>query len=398
MSGLSQNIKIKSFEDNIGSSKLDSDIIIEQLGKDKKFLPDNYYTYDIHRHLSTDFHNIKADNKTNIFACCFRIVESKDDKITVKPFLEYLLFKYPNDQKKTKNMCIFPFKKFQKKSSIKQIGNGIVNTIFKENYNALGYIINKDGIFLFYNVDFNKYSIKLVTKKENYIWTTIDEICNKRKYITFPIHYSVSNIFYQNPKLIYLKDKHKKCIEIPTIAYYGDTQEILPYIATMGIKSSALRYFGPYYYFSDFNQVIRDSSWSSNYKERIVFDQNITDKYGKYKQGGFVRFALFLEKHHVVVHQKKDPLYDLLHIVDTNTNITKKNTKKVKKLTGQWTKKFRSLIVSNVKSFVFKMPLLRGTQYILKDFNSYYSLSLHLVDKDTLKTNWDSEYNLYDIK
>ena len=43
------------------------------------------------------------------------------------------------------------------------------------------------------------------------------------------------------------------------------------------------------------------------------------------------------------------------------------------------------------------MPLLRGTQYILKDFNSYYSLSLHLVDKDTLKTNWDSEYNLYDI-
>ena len=36
MSGLSQNIKIKSFEDNIGSSKLDSDIIIEQLGKDKK--------------------------------------------------------------------------------------------------------------------------------------------------------------------------------------------------------------------------------------------------------------------------------------------------------------------------------------------------------------------------
>lgn len=394
------SLKIKDFNKNtkeIYALSGDSDVIIEQIGKDKKFLPNNYFTYDIHRHLKTDFHSIKPNKKTNIFVCPFRIIESKNDKITNKPFLEYLLFKYPDDSKKIKNVCIFPFQKYDGKTSIKDTGKKIIKTIYEEIYNPIGYIINNNGIFIFYKIDFNKYNIKLITKKENYIWTTIHEICNLKKYITFPIHYSVYSLFYQNPKLIYLKDKKKKCIETPTIAYYGDTQELLPYIATMGIKSSAIRIFGPYYYFTDFKGAIRSASWSSNYKERIVFDSNITDKHGKYKQGGIVRFAIFLENNHVAIHHKNDSLYELFNTVDTNMILSKKKAIKMKKIRGAWTKKYDCLIVSNLKSFIFKMSILRGTQYILKNFNSHYSLSLHLVDKKTLKTNWDPNYNLYNI-
>ena len=381
MSHLTQNsLKIKDFDKNteeISALSGNSDVIIEQIGKDKKFLPDNYFTYDIHRHLKTDFHSLKPNNKTNIFVCPFRIIESKNDKITNKPFLEYLLFKYPDGNKKMKNLCIFPFQKYNNKSSVKNIGKEIIKTIYGEVYNPLGYIMNNDGIFIFYKIDFNKYSIKLITQKEDYIWATIHEICNSKKYITFPIHYSVHNLFYQNPKIIYLKDKNKKCIEIPTIAYYGDTQELLPYIATMGIKSSAIRMYGPYYYFTDFISTIRYSSWTSNYKERDVFNTNITDKHGKYIQGGIVRFALFLEKNHTVIHQKNDPLYELLSIIDSNITLTKKKAKKMKKIRGAWTKKFDSIIMSNPKSFIYKMPLNKGSLYVLKKFNSYYSLSIH---------------------
>jgi len=70
----------------------------------------------------------------------------------------------------------------------------------------------------------------------------------------------------------------------------------------------------------------------------------------------------------------------------------------MKKLTGAWTKKFDSISMSNPKSFIYKMPINKGTQYILKKFNSYYSLSIHLVDNKTLKTNWDPDYKLYNIK
>ena len=62
--------------------------------KQKKYLPDNYYTYDIHRHLATDFHNLKPKKGTHINICCFMIVVSKPNKIIQKPFLQYLLYKY----------------------------------------------------------------------------------------------------------------------------------------------------------------------------------------------------------------------------------------------------------------------------------------------------------------
>ena len=42
--------KIKLQRINSGETKVFS-------VKQKKYLPDNYYTYDIHRHLKTDFHN-----------------------------------------------------------------------------------------------------------------------------------------------------------------------------------------------------------------------------------------------------------------------------------------------------------------------------------------------------
>ncbi len=119
----------------------------------KKYLPDNYFTYDIHRHLNTDFHNINIKKGTHINICCFKIVESRPNKIIQKPFLQYLLYKYPKNIQKSKNLCVFPFQKY-KSGEILNIGKKIVKTLFNKIYNALGYIEHKDGIFLFYNIDF----------------------------------------------------------------------------------------------------------------------------------------------------------------------------------------------------------------------------------------------------
>ena len=115
----------------------------------------------------------------------------------------------------------------------------MVKSLFGEIFNPTGYIQNNDGIFLFFNIPFTSLIVRNIVygNKEAYIWTIIDEICNHRKVITFPIHQSVSNIFLQNPKLIYLKDKNKLCIEVPSVAYIGDSHELLNYIATLGIKS-----------------------------------------------------------------------------------------------------------------------------------------------------------------
>ena len=69
-----------------------------------------------------------------------------------------------------------------------------------------------------------------------------------KKIITMPIHKSVTNLFLRNPKLIYLKDKDKLCIETPTVVYYGAGEDLLNYIATLMVKVKQLKSFGPYYY------------------------------------------------------------------------------------------------------------------------------------------------------
>ncbi len=368
--------------------------------KQKKYLPDNYFTYDIHRHLNTDFHNITVKKNTHINICCFKIFESRPNKIIQKPFLQYLLYKYPKKTKNIGNVCVFPFSKY-KSGEILQIGKKIIKTLFNKTYNSLGYIQNKDGIFLFYNIDFDGQivrNINLNDEQPHYIWTLIDEICNHKKFITFPIHKSVTNLFLHNPKLIYLKDKKKMCIEIPSVAYIGDSQELLNYIATLGIKSSAVRMFGPYYYFTDFKSSIRRAGWTSGYEKREIFNKQIADENGLYYQGGIVRFALFLENYRVVLDRKTDPMMKYVNAYDDTKLPSKALVDKIKKGKGKWTESYDTIIVSNFKNKKRSGYFIPGTEYISKKFNAFTSLSIHLVDKNTLKPNWDMHYDGYDIK
>ena len=96
------------------------------LKKEDKIVPDNYFTYDIHRHLKTDFHTIEPKKQENIYVCCFRIVLSKPHKIVKRPFLEYLLYKYPSND--LQNLCVFPFSNYTKGKVI-DIGKNLVKKI-----------------------------------------------------------------------------------------------------------------------------------------------------------------------------------------------------------------------------------------------------------------------------
>ena len=72
-----------------------------------------------------------------------------------------------------------------------------MNDLNYKNVDNLGYIQNRKGIFLFYEIPYKKY--KTTLKKNSQLWwTTIHEICNLRKILNFPIHHSVSKLFLNN--------------------------------------------------------------------------------------------------------------------------------------------------------------------------------------------------------
>ena len=366
---------------------------------------DNYFTYDIHRHLNTDFHQILPNKDEHVFACCFRIVKSTPEKIIKYPFLEYLLYKYPQQSKHVSNLCIFPFRKYHKKK-ILEMGKEMVKEIFGTLFTCIGYIRNKNGIYLFYNIDFDLYNVDSLKTDTDMWWTLIDEICNFKKILNFPIHDSVSKLFYTNPKLIYLKDKEKKCIEIPSVAYFGDSYEILQYISTFGIRSSIIRPYGPYYYFNNYTAAIRNGAWTSSFQKRRIFGKSIADSNGKYIRGGIVRFALFLGKNRHILYRKTgfqenpdakmdEKNYHSIKNLDKHTFI---DESKIGKTKGKWTKKYDSLIIGRIKFKNLSGYFNYNTYYVVKDFAQFTSLSNHIIDKNSLKANWDPAYDDYQIK
>ena len=63
-------------------------------------------------------------------------------------------------------------------------GSEILKTLFDKPYSHEGYIENKNGIFIFYNIEFKSVLILPEILNDNnphYVWCLIDEICNQKK-------------------------------------------------------------------------------------------------------------------------------------------------------------------------------------------------------------------------
>ena len=304
-----QNKNINNIEDylkNLAGKKLSK--------KTQKDI-EEYYSYDIDKCIKTDLHNIKLKNDTHINFCLFRIVESTKYKPIRFPYLQYLLYKYPKSKTKQSDLCVFPFVRYNENKDIKNIGKEFVKKIFNKQYNCLGYVMENNEIFLFYNIDFDTtkkgWQEEKFIKKRNdkFWWVILDEICNKKKVLNFDIHNSVNDIFLKNPCLLYLKNKNKENIEAPISAYVGEYLDIIPFLTIIGIKTSINSMWGPYYIFNNYTESFRKACWSHNYMQRKISDKVITDEDGKYKKGGIIRHALFLGKTKTIIESLNDEYY-----------------------------------------------------------------------------------------
>ena len=337
--------------------------------------------YPLENILSNDFKNISSPiNK--IAVCPYFITTCRNRYGITKPFLQYLLYKYPSDDKNIGNLLVFPFVNTKNKKNILKESDKLLKKIINVKLKTDGYIINNNVIYIFYNLStVDDYTnkpraeqqwLKLLKKNNNLWWVLIDEICNHKKTLNFPIHKSVTQLFYNNPILIYLLNKDKK-IEIPIVGYYGNYYKFLPIIATLGQKPNSwnLDNFGPYYYFTNYNGAFRHGGWTSNYKQRKVYDKEIADENGKIIKGGKERYSLFLK----------------------TTNILLNNVEE----SNKWAKQFDSLYLGRIPRLndsVWKI----NPMFTVKNYDQQIPLSMHIIDKNSLKATWDPLYDKYQIE
>lgn len=341
--------------------------------------------------LNKNFNKITPNKNSKIFICLYRICKSTKKKIIYKQFLQYLLYKFHD------NTLSFPFKNYTSGKPL-NIANNLVKKILQKNINCQGYLSMSNNYYFFYESKSN-INVKKISSSDNYWWTLIDEICNSNKIVNFPILASCYKIFYKNPSLIYLKNNNQK-MDIPVATFFGDTIEMIPYTASLGLRSSPYKTFGPYYYFTNYIKSIHWASFTSNYKERTIFNKKVTDKDGKYLQGGIIRFALFLDNYDCLLYNKNNLYYSLFDYLD-NDKLKKQNKKKHSQKThglGEWTEKYDSIVLGNIKYKKLSGYFNINTEYVVKNFEQQISLSTHEIDSNTVKHNWDPTYENYYIK
>ena len=140
LSNINLNLNVNNIEDylqNLAKQK-------KSTTKNSKTKKINYFKYNIDKVVNTDFHELKNKNISNVNVCCFRIIESTKYSEVLFPYLEFLLFKYPENKKKESNLCLFPFFQVKKKDSINESKD---KSIFNKQYNCLGYVIENDVFY-----------------------------------------------------------------------------------------------------------------------------------------------------------------------------------------------------------------------------------------------------------
>lgn len=333
----------------------------------------------------------KFKHNDKIFVCFYKISKNNDSL----PFLQYLLYKYPKSKNET---FVFPFKLFKSKGHPIQIANKLAYSISNKNtLDYKGFISNSFGHYFFYQYLDN--SINLQFKNRNYElwWALIDEICNKKKILNFPLHKSVYLLFYNNPDLIYITDQNNNNIEIPISAFFGGSSQIISYVASIGMRLNAEKAYGSYYYLGSYENQIKNAGWSSNNRIIHYFDKPVSDENGKLKNGGLIRYALFLGNYRTILYRESDPFYWYIKYLESES-FDQKISKKADLYKGKWAEKYDSLFISKIKYENIDGYYNINPMYIVKDFSQQIPISIHSLDNDTLKSNWDPFYNKYYIK
>jgi len=347
------------------------------------------FDYPIKDIVNDDFTQISTSYK-KITVCPYFITTCKNRYGVETPFIQYLLYKYPEKDKKIGNLLVFPFINVKTNVTVKTVANKLLKSIIKIKIVPDGFIQTDDTVFVFYDLSsVDEYStipraeqqwLKLIKESSTLWWVLMDEICNHRKSLNFPIHKSVTTLFYKYPILIYLKNK-TKIIDIPIVAYYGNYYKFLPVVSSLGQKPTTWPdlEFGPYFYFTSYIGSFRYAGWTTNYRQRKVYDKEVANENGKLVKGGIIRFALFMKSTRVLLDTKNSKISKYTH----NKN--------------EWSKNYNSLYFGRV-------PRINGSvwhmnpRYVVKTFGQKMPLSMHLVDMSSLKDTWDPLYNGYQIE
>lgn len=362
------------------------------------------YNYPIKNILVKDLSMIDNVNNYNQINLCVYIV-NLSGKI---PFLRYMLCK--NNFDNFLSLPILPifnlFEKYNLENYSKVFLSGILKFNDFENFNKNvtfdGYYEYNNELFLFFDLSLlnDDLYIDETYSSTDIRFALIDEIINHKHVCNIQVNNNTTDFFIKNNSINFLYDQNNESYEVPVVGYIGkSTPEKVNFVFTFGEsaknKSAIL---GPYFYFTDFYNAVRQANWSYSFNPEYMYERLITDnEYGRYIKGGIIRFALFTGNTKYIEnmpHDKNDSSFikqDRLN----DSNINQKyeiQTLRISDHDGSWGSTYDSVILGNIElddgSFIEGTPML-----VLKDYNQQIPLSYHYIDKKKLGDKFSNNLN-----
>ena len=412
----------------------------------------NYYYYDIESDLlKSDLENYMDTygyETGTINLCIYQINVSGKT-----PFIQYILQKYNSQHKKQPDTIKFPTFNYIRGMDIMTYCQSILDMTFicysenmkaenKGTYVYKGFTNNNNQFQLFFDCSLYNIDVHKLYRENDLYLTLMDEIVNHQSICNFKIDEEVVDFFMNHPNFVYLVDADEYYIETPIVAYAGCNYNQVEFSSIFGISTSKPEsLMGPYYYFTDYQNAIKAGGWRkmetkqseskfSDYIPREAMapaegiwvnkeiqnrtkessqksSQNSTqkmvdyDEHGRFIKGGLIRFAIFPGNTKVTTNclenstDKSQITQNMLEL-DSSTMeyINARNAIRFSDRDALWTQKYDSV-------YVGPMGLDNGDTYqeapmwVLKDYEQQIPLTIHSIDKRTLKETWSREDKYY---
>jgi hypothetical protein len=359
----------------------------------------NIYNYTALSQLVDNIDDLLSSNIT-IKITAYEIKNNKKN-----PYLSYLLYK-----DELSDSLFFPelptvYQNVNSENVIKLSKLMLFNLLsltnhseFDKNICFKGFYLNGREVHIVFDLTECKLQIYDVYRTNQMWFALLDEIVNHKNVCNFFIDSSVTNFFINNDEFIYLKNENGDNYELPVVGYIGMNginYNKVSFVYTFGNSSKDKNaILGPYYYFTDYKNSIREGGWSETGKPVKVDDVLITDnEYGRYKKGSIIRFGLFLGKMKMVENlpnDENDNSYtkkELLEDTDLDKNM-EVMTNRISDHDGKWAEKYDSVFLGKTEldngEYLKKTPI-----YVLKEYEQQIPLSYHFIDKTYLKDLYD---------
>ena len=244
-------------------------------------------------HIDKTYHLI--DDYPSNFEGRIYIAAFSVSNIIIRPFLEYLLVKNPQNHIEEPNKLYFPYFESSLDTNIEEESNILLKQIFTKSKHIveyLGYCKVNNDCYLVFDTGSRRNKVSKKLKNSFWWWTTISEIVDFKQIYNFPIDKSVQELFFYESGLSRLVNLKGRILENPIIGYQFENCEDINKNVLFGASRFQIKDRGLFIVFTQFERANKLAYLGFNYP---LIDINNEPKIKINNNDYFImRFALFL--------------------------------------------------------------------------------------------------------